>query len=98
MQWLARAVLGSAALLGGCAAFSPDGGFAAVEKTAQDRLGKEVQRTRSDADQARIDQRVSELLAKPLTVDDAVQVISTSPRPSGYRPAACPTPASPSPA
>jgi outer membrane protein TolC len=68
------AMLVSAAVLGGCASFSTDGGFAAVEKTAKDRLGKDVQWARSDADQDRIAQRVSELLAKPLSVDDAVQV------------------------
>ena len=68
------ALLTSAALLGGCASFSPDGGFSAVEKTARDRLGKDVQWARTDADQDRIDQRVAELLAKPLTMDDAVQV------------------------
>ena len=68
------AVLVSAAVLGGCASFSPDGGFAAVEKTAKDRLGKDVQWARSDADQDNIAKRVSELLSKPLTVDDAVQV------------------------
>ena len=68
------AVLVSAAVLGGCASFSPDGGFAAVERTAKDRLGKDLQWARSDADQDSIAKRVSELLAKPLTVDDAVQV------------------------
>lgn len=68
------AMLVSAAVLGGCASFSPDGGFAAVEKTAKDRLGKDVQWARSDADQDSIAKRVSELLAKPLSVDDAVQV------------------------
>ncbi len=68
------AVLVSAAVLGGCASFSPDGGFAAVEKTAKDRLGKDVRWARTDADQDSIAQRVNELLSKPLTVDDAVQV------------------------
>ena len=68
------ALLTSAAVLGGCASFSPDGGFSAVEKTARDRLGKDVQWARTDADQDRIDQRVAELLAKPLTMDNAVQV------------------------
>ena len=68
------AVLTSAALLGGCATFSADGGFAVVEKTAKDRLGKDVRWARSDADQDSIAKRVAELLAKPLTVDDAVQV------------------------
>ena len=68
------AVLLNAAVLGGCASFSPDGGFNAVEKTAQDRLGKQVQWARSDADLDGISLRVNELLSKPVSVDDAVQV------------------------
>ena len=68
------ALLTGAAVLGGCASFSADGGFSTVEKTARDRLGKDVQWARTDADLDRIDQRVAELLAKPLTMDDAVQV------------------------
>ncbi len=64
----------AAAVLSGCASFSPDGGFAAVEQTARDRLGKDLRWSRSDADQDRIDKRVGELLSRPLTVDDAVQV------------------------
>ena len=68
------ALLASAAVLSGCASFSADGGFASVERTAKDRLGKELRWARTDADQDSIDQRVTELLAKPLTMDDAVQV------------------------
>jgi outer membrane protein TolC len=77
---LARAGLALPALLipvlmlAGCASFSPDAGFAAVEHSAKERLGKEVRWARSDADQDLIDKRVAELLARPLTVDDAVQV------------------------
>ena len=67
-------LLTGAAVLGGCASFSPDGGFATVEQTAKDRLGKDLRWARTDADQDGIDKRVSELLSKPLTVDDAVQV------------------------
>jgi hypothetical protein len=63
-----------AAALSGCASFSPDGGFAPVEQTARERLGKDLRWARSDADQDAIDQRVAELLAKPLSADDAVQV------------------------
>ncbi len=63
-----------ALVLGGCASFSPDGGFAAVEKTAKDHLGKELLWARSDADQDSIAQRVGELLAQPLTADAAVQL------------------------
>ena len=63
-----------AVLLPGCASFSADGGFAAVQQTAKERLGKDVRRARSGADQDAIDKRVAELLAQPLTVDDAVQL------------------------
>ena len=73
-QALALAVISSLAALGGCASFSPDGGFAPIEQTARDRLGKDLRWARSDADQDLIDQRVTELLAKPLALDDAVQV------------------------
>ncbi|MEQ1807145.1 MAG: TolC family protein [Burkholderiaceae bacterium] len=62
------------ALLGGCASFSPDGGFATVEQAATTHLSKDVRWARSDAEQNTIDRRISELLVKPLTVDDAVQV------------------------
>ncbi len=68
------AILLAAALLGGCASFSPDGGFASVEQAAKAQLGKEVRWVRSAADQQGIDQRVAELLAKPLSADDAVQL------------------------
>lgn len=68
------ALLTSAAVLGGCASFSPDGGFGAVERTTKERIGKDLHWARGDADLDTIAKRVSELLAKPLTVDDAVQV------------------------
>ncbi len=68
------ALLVGATMLGGCASFSPDGGFAVVAQTTKDRVGKELRWSRTDADQDSIDKRVAELLAKPLTVDDAVQV------------------------
>lgn len=64
----------SVLVLAGCASFSPDGGFGPVQQTASERLGKEVRWARTAEDQDRIDARVGELLAKPLTVDDAVQV------------------------
>lgn len=71
-----RLLIGASAavLLAGCASFSPDGGFSAVEQTTRDRIGKDVRWMRSESDQAAIDQRVSELLGKPLSVDDAVQL------------------------
>ena len=67
-------LLASAALLGGCTSFSADGGFSVVEQSARQRLGKDVRWARTPADQATLDQRVNELLAKPLSADDAVQV------------------------
>ncbi len=70
---LVLAVL-SAALLGGCASFSEDGGFGAVETAAQTRLQKDVVWTRDDAARSAITQRVDALLAQPLSADDAVQI------------------------
>jgi len=68
------ALLIAAAALGGCASFSPDGGFSTVEQAAKERLGKDVRWARSPAAQDGMAQRVAELLAKPLSADDAVQV------------------------
>ena len=64
----------AAATLSGCASFSADGGFGPVEQSAKVRLGKELKWARSDADQDAIDRRMAELLAKPLSAEDAVQV------------------------
>lgn len=62
--------------LTGCASFTTDGGFGAVQKVAGDRLGTSVQLAwdRQPADRGRIEQRVAELLVRPLGVDEAVQV------------------------
>ena len=67
-------LLTSAAALGGCASFTPDGGFGAVERTTKERIGKDLHWARGDADLDAIAKRVEELLAQPLTVDNAVQV------------------------
>ena len=68
------ALLAGAALLTGCATLTPDAGFAAVAQTARDTLGKDLHWARTDADLDSIHQRVAGILAKPLSVDDAVQV------------------------
>ncbi len=68
------ALLTCAAVLGGCASFTPDGGFGAVEQMTKARIGKDLQWARGDADLDTITKRVAELLAQPLTVDNAVQV------------------------
>ncbi len=68
------APLALAALLAGCASFSADGGFGQVEQVAKDRLGKDLYWARTEEQQSRIDQRVAELLSRPLSADDAVQL------------------------
>ncbi len=74
VQWAAwtTLVLG----LSGCATLSPDGGFGAVEQRVADRLGTPMQLAwaRQPADLDRIAQRVDTLLARPLGMEDAVQV------------------------
>ena len=74
LRWQLPAALAALLVLGGCASFSPDGGFATVEQTAKARLGADVRWARSDSDQSAMAQRVDELLAKPLTQADAVQL------------------------
>jgi outer membrane protein TolC len=66
-------VLGALALIG-CATLSPDGGFATVQSIAKDRTGQETRWARNDADFDAIKVRVGEILAHPLSVDDAVQI------------------------
>jgi outer membrane protein TolC len=61
-------------VLSGCTTFSADGGFGPIEHSAKDRLAKELVWARSNADVERINQRVSELLEKPLSADNAVQI------------------------
>ncbi len=68
------ASLALAAQLAGCASFSSDGGFGPVERVAKDKLGKDLRWARNDEEQSRIDQRVAELLARPLSADAAVQL------------------------
>jgi outer membrane protein TolC len=66
--------LAAALLLVGCASFSPNGGFNAVEQTAKERLDKQLMWARSPEQQQHIDTRVAELLKRPLSADDAVQL------------------------
>jgi outer membrane protein TolC len=60
--------------LGGCAGFTPDGGFDAVANATRTHLGKEVKWPRSAHAQAEVEARVTALLARPLSVEDAVQI------------------------
>ncbi|WP_237763273.1 TolC family protein [Thiobacillus denitrificans] len=70
---LALAVV-SAALLGGCASFSPDGGFDAVQSATRSHIEKDVVWARDDARRSQTQARVGALLEKPLSADDAVQI------------------------
>lgn len=70
---LALAVM-SAVLLGGCASFSPDGGFDAVQSATRSHIEKDVVWARDDASRSQTQARVDALLEKPLSADDAVQI------------------------
>lgn len=70
---LTLAVL-SAMLLGGCASFSADGGFGAVQSATQSRIQKDVVWARDEASRTQTQARIDALLAKPLSADDAVQI------------------------
>lgn len=67
-------VVATMLLLAGCATFSKDGGFGAVQQTVKENSGKEIQVARTANDQDTIATRVAGLLKKPLGVEEAVQV------------------------
>ena len=67
------AALGVFALVG-CATFSQDGGFAAVEATAQERLGTNAKVILASKNGSSVNAFVKERLSAPLAVDDAVQI------------------------
>lgn len=62
------------ALLGGCATFSTDGGFDAVQSAARSHLAHDLAWVRDEAARDNVARRVDALLGQPLTVDDAVQI------------------------
>ena len=64
----------SAALLGGCASFSEDGGFDAIQSATQSRIQKDTVWSRDDATRSAAQARIDALLAQPLSADDAVQI------------------------
>jgi hypothetical protein len=66
--------LGIMLLLSGCASFSNDGGFHSVQSMTKERLGKEIAWVKSDSDAATVEKTIAPLLARPLSVDDAVTV------------------------
>ncbi len=62
------------AVLAGCTTFSKDGGFNSVSSVASERLGKDAVLVKTEDDRIAVFTRTKELLAKPLSMDDAVQV------------------------
>jgi hypothetical protein len=81
MRLISAALLGAAAAslptlvhATPCTTISRDGGFNTVSSTASDRLGKDAVIVKTDADREAVAKRTEELLSKPLSMDDAVQV------------------------
>ena len=68
------AVLLASLVLGGCAGFSPDGGFGTVASTVRERIGKEAVWVRPGQAADSVRSEVQRLLQKPLSADDAVQI------------------------
>lgn len=64
----------AALVLAGCATFSSGGGTGVVQGLARERLGANVTLPAKDADNARLQSTVADLLSQPLTPDGAVQV------------------------
>lgn len=58
-------------LLSGCATFSPDGGMEEVHATVRQRLKQEIML--ADAQGSELQQRLDELSAQPLGIEEAVQ-------------------------
>ena len=64
----------SAALLAGCATLSPDAGLDGVQRMAKERTGHDVRWSRTDSEIEATLATVRQILQRPLSVDDAVQV------------------------
>jgi outer membrane protein TolC len=60
--------------LTGCAGFSPDGGFDAVQTATRSHIQQDVVWTRDDASRKQAQARIDTLLAHPLNADNAVQI------------------------
>ncbi len=63
-----------AVLLSGCASFSADGGYSQVQALAQARSADPVPAVKPGASDASTERQLADLLAKPLTVENAVQI------------------------
>jgi outer membrane protein TolC len=61
-------------LISGCASFSQDGGFDAIQSASQSHIKKDVVWARDNAARESVKTRVEMMLTKPLSADDAVQI------------------------
>ena len=61
-------------ILSGCATFSADGGFSAVEKSTQQYIKQKPVWANSDAQKQSAANQLAVLLVQPLSVNDAVQI------------------------
>lgn len=68
------AVAAATLLVGGCASFSPDGGFGSVQQLTRERAGQTPALLAKPADIDTAQARVAELLKQPLSADSAVEV------------------------
>ena len=67
-------IVAAAGLLAGCVSFTPDGGFGTVDSAVRERTGQEAKWIRSETEGDSVRARVKELLAQPLSAENAVQV------------------------
>src|SRR5689334_12221933 len=63
-----------AALLAGCAGFSPDGGLSGVSAIVAPTLGRDVQAIRTPEQAEIVEARVRTLLNRPLSADRAAEI------------------------
>ncbi len=61
-------------ILAGCTTFSQEGGFDHVQLLTKERTNKEAKWIKTSTDNLTVEKTVSQLLTKPLTVDDALTI------------------------
>ena len=70
----AAAALTAVLVLAGCASVNTEQAFSPVNRAVKQQLGQDLRWVRSAEDQEAVDAVVARLLAKPLAMDDAVQL------------------------
>ena len=68
------ALISASFVLGGCATFSKDGGFGAVQENTQKYIKQELVWPKTESEKNKVSERVNELVSKRLNVEQAVQV------------------------